>query len=135
MELTEDFNLALAETHLGGELAATLPGCRRIFTDGNADNVIATALSSSAGHYGHSSPRGDGSDNLQCVSAPLDGSWAIEPGEHLVSAPPDSHRVRTFAGLPEGLDSARYRALGNAVTAKVSEWLAWRIRQVIEQAH
>ena len=48
-------------------------------------------------------------------------------GAHLVCSPTDSHRVRDFAGLPEGLDSARYRALGNAVTVQVAEWIAGRI--------
>jgi len=42
-------------------------------------------------------------------------------------SPPDPDRVRDFAGLPEGLDSARYRALGNAVTVQVAEWIARRI--------
>jgi site-specific DNA-cytosine methylase len=55
------------------------------------------------------------------------GGFRTEPGEHLVGAPADSDRVRTFTGLPEGLDSARYRALGNAVTAKVAEWIGRRI--------
>ena len=42
-------------------------------------------------------------------------------------APPDSHRMRNFASLPEGLDSARYRALGNAVTSYVARWIGRRI--------
>jgi DNA (cytosine-5)-methyltransferase 1 len=174
----DDFNLAL--THYGGELAATLPGCRRIWTDGNADNVIAassgerahaitgscwkrhdedtdtlvaTALSASAGHHGHSSPRGDGSDNLVATlnSGGNDGGFRTEPGEHLVlnhaheqrdrsqgpgnyvGAPSDSDRVRDFASLPEGLDSARYRALGNAVTANVAFWIGKRIIEAEER--
>lgn len=45
-------------------------------------------------------------------------------------APAYSHRVRDFAGLPKGLDSARYRALGNAVTVSVAEWIA---RRILEQ--
>lgn len=44
-----------------------------------------------------------------------------------VSAPTDPNGVRDFAGLPEGLDSARYRALGNAVTIQVAEWIAINI--------
>ena len=40
----------------------------------------------------------------------------------------DADGVRDFAGLPEGLDSARYRALGNAVTTQVAEWIGRRIR-------
>ena len=34
------------------------------------------------------------------------------------------------AGLPRGLDGKRYRALGNAVTVPVIEWLARRIQAV-----
>jgi len=87
------------------------------------------------------------------------GGFRTEPGEHLVtfsdprkgqlqageiiqrpdggilhldehvSSPPDSNGVRDFTGLPEGMDSARYRALGNAVTVNVAEWIARRISQ------
>jgi site-specific DNA-cytosine methylase len=35
--------------------------------------------------------------------------------------------VRDSARLPLGLDSARYRALGNAVTVSVAYWIAERI--------
>lgn len=42
-------------------------------------------------------------------------------------APSDANRGGSFAGLPEGMDSARYRALGNAVTVQVAFWLARRI--------
>ncbi len=42
-------------------------------------------------------------------------------------APLDSNGMRDFASLPKGLDSARYRALGNAVTASVAEWIGRRI--------
>jgi DNA (cytosine-5)-methyltransferase 1 len=45
---------------------------------------------------------------------------------------PDTNRVRDFAGLPKGMDSPRYRALGNAVTATVAEWLGRRIVEVCE---
>lgn len=48
-------------------------------------------------------------------------------GNHLVSAEIDAHGMRTFTSLPRGLDSARYRALGNAVTVTVAHWLAKRI--------
>lgn len=170
----------------------------------NGYPAVATALSRSAGHHGHSSPRGDGSDNL--VAAPLTASygkqldssdrnggppnivqqaisskWAkgssgpagdehhnltvciqdvrggtrdrtdsgqgigiTEGGpcytlgateQHGVAherAPADSNGVRDFAGLPAGMDSARYRALGNAVTVNVAFWLAKRILEVEE---
>ncbi len=43
--------------------------------------------------------------------------------EHAVCAPIDPDGVRDFAGLPLGMDSARYRALGNAVTVQVAEWI------------
>lgn len=39
----------------------------------------------------------------------------------------DADRVRDFAGLPKGMDSPRYRALGNAVTVSVIEWIGKRI--------
>lgn len=59
----------------------------------------------------------------------------------LLSAPADSNRVRGASGVSEGvddspfatdflptkLDSARYRALGNAVTVSVAYWIARRI--------
>ena len=53
-----------------------------------------------------------------------------DPGmeaKQLICAPIDPDRVRDFTGLPLGLDSARYRALGNAVTIQVAEWIAKRI--------
>jgi hypothetical protein len=69
------------------------------------------------------------------------GGFRTDPGEHLVSTQADADGVRDFAGLPEGMDdsdcwpllprgedSARYRALGNAVTVQVVEWIA---RQII----
>ena len=45
----------------------------------------------------------------------------------IISAPANSERMRCFTGLPEGLDSARYRALGNAVTKTVAAWIGKRI--------
>ncbi len=52
----------------------------------------------------------------------------------LVSAATYPDRMRDFAGLPQGMDSARYRALGNAVTVNVSEWIARRIVKYEAQA-
>ncbi|HEY6363178.1 MAG TPA: DNA (cytosine-5-)-methyltransferase [Candidatus Binatia bacterium] len=54
--------------------------------------------------------------------------------------PPDADRMRGPAGIPdwldyhercnpEGQDSRRYRALGNAVTVSVARWIAERIRE------
>jgi DNA (cytosine-5)-methyltransferase 1 len=50
--------------------------------------------------------------------------------ETFVGAPPHAHRVREATGLPPGMDGKRYRALGNAVTVPVIEWLARRIMAV-----
>jgi DNA (cytosine-5)-methyltransferase 1 len=51
--------------------------------------------------------------------------------QHAVTIPvgpsPDADRVRTPTGVPRGLDSPRYRALGNAVTVPVIEWIGRRI--------
>lgn len=164
LRLWSDDNMAGNE--LGGE---TVPQLRRI--QRNGDVSIASALSASAGHHGHSSPRGDGSDNLVCLAsgqadasignnqvpnltclheAPIVIQDAREqhavaytlPSVHrggqghntnYVSSPSDSHGVRDFAKLPEGMDSARYRALGNAVTTSVIEWIGRRILRAIEQ--
>jgi DNA (cytosine-5)-methyltransferase 1 len=45
----------------------------------------------------------------------------------LLCAPTYPGGVRDSARLPLGLDSARYRALGNAVTVSVAHWIAERI--------
>lgn len=148
--------------------------------------LVASALSAPAGHHGHSSPRGDGSDNLVLGRHADDGHSRLlhagkgaddagekafclrsDPGgtgqghntnyvttalRHLgsggaddndaqggflhVSSPSDSHGVRDaselservdYPVLPQGLDSARYRALGNAVTVSVIKWIGRRI--------
>ena len=47
--------------------------------------------------------------------------------QHGVCTPTDTDRVRETASLPRGLDSARYRALGNAVTVSVARWIAKRL--------
>lgn len=175
--------------------------------DAAGSHIVAAPIAASRGHHGHSSERGDGSDNLiahpitqssfkrhdedtdTLVAATINsggngGGFRSEPGEHIViqdvrggtrdrtddgqgigireggpsytlskteqhavayalpsehrgignghntnyvSSPPDSDGVRDFAGLPEGLDSARYRALGNAVTVQVIFWIGQRI--------
>lgn len=48
-------------------------------------------------------------------------------GNRLVGAPSHSDGMRDFAGLPKGMDSPRYRALGNAVTVSVAFWIAKRL--------
>jgi DNA (cytosine-5)-methyltransferase 1 len=61
-----------------------------------------------------------------------DGGFRTEPGEHLVCTAPDSDGVREFASLPKGMDSPRYRALGNAVTASVAEWIGRRMMLIAQ---
>jgi DNA (cytosine-5)-methyltransferase 1 len=163
-----------------------------------AGEGVAGAVTSSAGHHGHSSPRGDGSDNLVSyaltgrspgerleaegnyvihngqgdpnwdvgrafaldteqpsaivvnarqdpvlgVSLDTDGhshavavrlaqtssnGWGVSEDGTYVSASADPNGVREVAGLPKGLDSPRYRALGNAVTVPVIEWIGRRL--------
>lgn len=43
---------------------------------------------------------------------------------------PDADRMRDATGLPKGMDSARYRALGNAVPVPVVEWIGRRIIEI-----
>lgn len=54
-----------------------------------------------------------------------------QTGGDFICSPSDADGMRDFAGLPEGLDSARYRALGNAVTTRVIAWIADRIRNTL----
>lgn len=59
------------------------------------------------------------------------GGFRTEPGEHLVvHSAPAANRGRDFTRLPSGMDSPRYRALGNAVTVSVAKWIAERIRVI-----
>ncbi len=61
------------------------------------------------------------------------GGFRTEPGEHLICTEIDAHGVREATGLPLGLDSARYRSLGNAVTVQVAQWIAERIRDADQE--
>lgn len=101
--------------------------------DEDTDTIIAATLRASDGHNGHSSPRGGGCDNLVTALCHLGRGGADDNearGGHLISvagAPPDADGMRESSRLPQGMDSARYRALGNAVTVSVAEWIARRI--------
>lgn len=96
-------------------------------------NLVASTLRAQDGPHG-ASDRGDGQTNL-VVAATLNAreGYNDPPGDHLaidtnyVGAPPDADRMRDFAGLPKGMDSPRYRALGDAVTVQVAEWIGRRI--------
>ena len=85
----------------------------------------ASSIQASAGHHGHSSPRGDGSDNL-----------VIERPEFAVRRllPVECERLQSFPdGWTEGFaDSVRFRMLGNAVCTVVAEWIARRLVAVDE---
>ena len=52
----------------------------------------------------------------------------VSGGYHpLVGTAPDADRVREAPGLPRGMDSRRYKQLGNAVTVPVLEWIGRRV--------
>lgn len=54
--------------------------------------IVANAITASAGHHGHSSPRGDGSDNL--VVTPIHRDAAQRTGDNLVAGPDANGKVR-----------------------------------------
>lgn len=122
--------------------------------DEDTDTLIAHTLTASAGHHGHSSPRGDGRDNLvaevaNTLLAPNGGqrtddlNQTFTPTQYGVRrlTPLECERVQ---GFPDGWtclcgeghkgsrhctcpDTPRYKATGNAVTVPVAEWIARRI--------
>ena len=140
---------------------ALIPANARCLTTSNeridfeTETFIASTLTASAGHHGHSSPRGDGTDNIVPVSFREDqrtgaiyempymsslNSGGGKPGQGYPAArvgarvrrltPTECERLQGFPDgwtLPAGSDSARYRCLGNAVTVNVAEWLGQRI--------
>ena len=119
----DDFNLVTAPITSG--LAA-----KRNDQDGYVEHLVCGTLRGGGDTPGsHGKPSGSDQRLLVATlnSGGNDGGFRTEPGEHLVSSAADSHRVRSFARLPEGLDSARYRALGNAVTVQVAEWIGRRL--------
>jgi DNA (cytosine-5)-methyltransferase 1 len=122
--------------------------------------IVANALTASNGHHGHSSPRGDGSDNLVPTymiglgSDPLHSRDLAQPltnrhgdpgtisGEGGVRrlTPVEAERLQ---GFPDGWtclhdhpqpcecsDGARYRVMGNAVCVAVSTWILGRIARL-----
>lgn len=165
----------LVMTASSGERARALTASMHKRHDEDTDTLIAFGLRASDGHHGHSSPRGDGCDNL--IAAALTGCGIGTCGaddnqaqaRHLVASTlpaysgrqqieatylPQQTGVRRLTPLecerlqnfPDGFtclcgcqpystaackcpDSPRYRALGNAVTVSVVEWIAQRIAQ------
>jgi site-specific DNA-cytosine methylase len=96
------YTLSKTEQHA---VAFTLPSAHRGVGNGHNTNHVIGTQRADAGAPKHAS------DERQLS----------------LSQAPDPTGVRSFAGLPEGMDSARYRALGNAVTVSVARWIAERI--------
>lgn len=121
--------------------------------DEDTDTLIASALTSSMGHHGHSSARGDGTDNLvaNTLLAPsggpriddLNNTYTPTASGVRRLTPLECERVQ---GFPDGWtclcgqghlgshccscsDTPRYKALGNAVTVPVAQWIAERIKE------
>ncbi len=99
-------------------------------------NLGAGATAGSIGYEEEISPtlRGADGGNRAGVVATMrsegDAHTGFQDEQGIVCAPTDPDRMRDFAGLPLGLDSARYRALGNAVTVQVAQWIGERILAV-----
>ena len=105
---------------------------------------------------GHSSPRGDGGDNLVAFSLPavhrgVGQAWNTnytvgpEPAQRSAGVrrlvPVEVERLQGFpdnwtAHGSEGpiADTHRYRMMGNAVTTNVAYWIALRMRSIIAVA-
>lgn len=88
-------------------VAYTLRENERNTSQGPA-NLVAHALTAHGGSHGR-----------------IDGE-----SETFVGQAAYAHRSREVAGLPRGLDGRRYKALGNAVTVPVLEWIGRRIMMV-----
>lgn len=113
-------------------------GCLSASRSGKQFEGVAAPITASAGHHGHSSPRGDGNDNL------VGTRYAIRR-----LTPLECERLQ---GFPDGWtcfcgkghlgshlckcdDTPRYKALGNAVSPPVAEWIGRRILEAeAEQA-
>jgi len=115
---------------------ALTEGIGRVGSKGCDDGAnLAVTLTSGIGITGNASGRRREDDfNLVITCGAIDAKshgrgYSVDEaaGGRLIGAPPDSHGMRDFAILPKGLDSARYRALGNAVTVSVIEWIGRRI--------
>ena len=107
--------------------------------------VTASAITASAGHHGHSSPRCDGSDNLLVDDqiGTMTANWHKGAGNTQVEmgiVQPTDAGVRRLTptecerlqGFPDGWtagqsDSHRYKQMGNAVTVPVAEWIGHRL--------
>jgi DNA (cytosine-5)-methyltransferase 1 len=135
--------------YLADVVAGTLGGTSGGWSpDTDRMTFIAATISASAGHHGHSSPRGDGSDNLIAhalmasdAKGPLpeksvgnavaqNGVRRLTPREcERLMGWPDDHTRWTADGR-EIADSHRYRMAGNGVVATCAEWIGHRLVEV-----
>lgn len=143
-------------TEIEWELSPALRGADGGSSRSNRIARVASPLTASAGHHGHSSPRGDGSDNLVIAGAQalsytpaettgtMTANWYKGPGNTQVEMgciQPISGIVRRLTpkecerlqGFPDDwtagqADSHRYRQMGNAVSVPVGSWIAARIQ-------
>lgn len=124
--------------------------------DESHETYIASPLTASAGHHGHSSPRGDGRDNLvaEVANTLLSPNGGQRTDDLNNTFTPTRYGVRRLTplecervqGFPDGWtclcgegyrgtqfckcpDTPRYKALGNAVTVTVAHWIAERIKE------
>ena len=106
------YTLSKTERH---GVAFSLPSVHRGVGQGHNTNYVRDALTregpGAVGYALRKDPGGTGQGH----------------NTNYVRSPPDPNGVRDFAGLPKGMDSPRYQALGDAVTVQVAEWIAKRI--------
>lgn len=128
----------------GGHPGSNLPGRHK---EDDENLVVANAVRASDGHHGHSSPRGDGADNLVAWDA-LDDTHHTLRGAGLQRSdgvamgagvrrltPLECERLMGWpdewtkygADGKELPDSHRYRLCGNGVVATVAEWIGHRL--------
>jgi DNA (cytosine-5)-methyltransferase 1 len=114
---------------------------------------ITHPVTASAGHHGHSSPRGDGRDNIVAATllAPSGGQRTTDLNGNFQPTAMGVRRLtplecERLQGFPDGWtclcgeghkgsrfctcpDTPRYKALGNAVTVNVAQWVAERLKE------
>jgi DNA-cytosine methyltransferase len=131
----------------GVDIARAVTGTSWKRHDDDTDTLIASAITSSAGHHGHSSPRGDGSDNLVVDRPPPDPDGVRKTHElarwmdhraGLETYRAYHQRDRVYADLAPALDSygdtgsdspAVYVKAGRAQTVDDAE--SWRAGDVM----
>lgn len=120
---------------------------------GHNTNYVASPVTASAGHHGHSSPRGDGRDNIvaDTLLAPNGGQRTTDLNGNFQPTMMGVRRLtplecERLQGFPDGWtclcgeghkgsrfcmcpDTPRYKALGNAVTVNVAQWVAERLKE------